>query len=157
MAQIKKESKAEIFTRYGVKLENGKIQAPEFGWINPLLINGNAKLGKGVYTFSTLPTNKMFNVEINGKNYEIKGACPCSCAGCYATTGFYNMPSVMAANAIKTYLSRNHVEFVKNAIIAQIKAENIKLVRIHASGDFFDNDYISAWREIVKACPDCVF
>lgn len=67
------------------------------------------------------------------------------------------MPSVIVSNAIKTYLARNHMDFVKRAIIAQIIADNIKLCRIHASGDFFSIEYVEMWRDIVKACEACVF
>ena len=154
---MKKESKKAIYAAFEIEYENGKILAPLFGLINPLLVDGNSKLGKGVWTFSTLPGNKLYSVVINGKAFDVLGTCLCNCAGCYAQTGFYNMPSVMQSNAIKTVLSREYMDFVKRAIIAQIHAENIKLCRIHASGDFFNSAYVNMWREIIKACPDCVF
>ena len=153
----KKMSKKAIYAEYGIEFKDGKINAPVFGWINPLLINGNAKLGKGVYTFSTLPTNQIFTVEINGMSFDVKGTCPCHCNGCYATKGFYNMPSVIISNAIKTILCRDYLDFVKRAIIAQIKADGVKLCRIHASGDFFSLEYITMWKEIAIVCGECVF
>lgn len=152
-----KTSKKAIYAEYGIKYANGKILAPVFGWINPLLLDGNAKLGKGVWTWSTLPSNKAFTVEINGHVFNVVGTCPCNCAGCYAQTGFYNMPSVKQSNAVKTVLARDHMDFVKRAIIAQIHADNILLCRIHASGDFFNAEYINAWRDIVNASPLCTF
>lgn len=152
-----KNNKKEIYAEYGIEYENGKIFAPLFGWINPLLVDGNAKLGKGVWTFSTLPGTMIYDVVINGKSYAVKGTCVCNCKGCYAMTGFYNMPGVKAANAMKTMIARSFVDFMRRAITAQIKADNIKLCRLHASGDFFSAEYISAWQEIVKACPECLF
>lgn len=146
-------NKKEIYAGFEIEYENGKINAPLFGFINPLLVNGNSKLGKGVFTWSTLPGLSEYTV--NG--IAVKGTCCCDCAGCYAQTGFYKMPSVERANAIKTALARLYTEWMKHAIVAQIKAENIRLVRIHAAGDFFSAEYISAWREIVKACPNTVF
>ena len=50
-----KTSKKAIYAEYDIEYMNGKILAPVFGWINPLLVDGNSKLGKGVWTFSTLP------------------------------------------------------------------------------------------------------
>lgn len=152
-------NKKEIYAQYGIEYENGKINAPLFGWINPLLINGNAKLGKGVWTFSTLPGTGYYTVPITGINdvMTVKGTCCCDCTGCYAQTGFYKMPSVERANAIKTVIARLYTTFMQRAIIAQIKAENIRLVRIHAAGDFFSAEYIRAWREIVKKCENTVF
>lgn len=152
-----KMSKKEVYKALGIEYQSGKILAPEFGWIQELLVDGNSKLGKGVWTFSTLPTNQQFTVEINGKEYVIGGTCPCSCPGCYATKGNYNFSGVRKSLAIKTYLAKNFPEFVKNAIIAQIKACDIKLCRIHASGDFFGMQYIVMWREIVKESASCVF
>lgn len=150
-------NKKEVYASYGIKYEAGKIEAPVFGFISPLLVDGNSKLGKGVWTFSTLPGNKTYSVEIDGKVYDVQGTCPCNCPGCYAQTGFYNMPSVMKSNAIKTILAREHLDFVIRAIIAQIIADGIKLCRIHASGDFFSGAYIGAWQHIAKSCEACIF
>ena len=154
---VRRISKKEIYARFGIEYRKGKILAPLYGWINPLLINGNAKLGKGVFTFSTLPGNMEYSVDIDGTIYTVKGTCLCNCVGCYAQTGFYRMPSVLKSLAIKTILCRKYPEFVKNAIIAQIKAENIKLCRIHAAGDFYGPEYIAIWQDIVKACDGCAF
>ena len=87
-------NKKAIYAEYGVKFENGKIESPLFGFINPLLVDGNSKLGKGVWTFSTLPSNNIFHIVIMRMSFDVKGTCPCNCKGCYAQTGFYNMPSV---------------------------------------------------------------
>lgn len=150
-------NKKGIYASFGIEYKNGKIYTPLFGWIAPILIDGNSKLGKGVWTFSMLPSNQMFHVMIDGSPLDILGTCPCNCPGCYAQTGFYNMPSVLQSNAIKTALARLYPDFVKRAIIAQIIADDIKLLRIHASGDFFSMEYIDMWREIAKASPACLF
>jgi hypothetical protein len=150
-------NKKTVYAEYGIKFDNGKIESPVFGFISPLLVDGNSKLGKGVWTFSTLPGNMAYDIVINGNAYKVNGTCPCNCKGCYAQTGFYRMPSVILANAIKTILAKDYMDFVKAAIIAQIHSDNIKLCRIHASGDFFSQAYIEMWKEIVLACPGCVF
>ena len=89
---MKKQTKKEIYSEFG----------PEFDFIPPLLINGNEKIGHGVYHFSTLPTNQLFEVIINNQNYTIPGTCPCYCKGCYATKGNYNYPDIKIGLAIKT-------------------------------------------------------
>ena len=150
-------SKKEIYASYGIVYENGKILAPVFGFINPLLINGNAKLGKGVWTFSTLAGTEIYNVSINGTDYAVKGTCVCDCKGCYAKSGFFRMNSTIKSLAIKTILCREHLDFVKRAIIAQIKADNIELCRIHASGEFFSADYADMWKYVVSICKECNF
>lgn len=153
-------TKKEIYASYGIEFDGkGHIYHSRFGWIPCLLVDGNEKIGKGVYHFSTLPTNQIFHVLINGMSFDVKGTCPCSCIGCYATKGnFQRYPDkVLPGLALKTILIREDLDFVRRAIIAQIKADKIKMLRFHASGDFDNNGYIAITVEIVKACPECVF
>lgn len=150
-------TKKEIYARHGIKFESGKIYHEEFGYIPELLVNGNSKIGKGIYHFSTLPTNQIFDVVINGKSYSVKGTCPCNCIGCYATKGNYNYSSVKKSLAIKTWLIRNDLDFVKHAILAQIEADAIEYIRLHASGDFDSIEYAEMIKELVKACETTTF
>lgn len=146
-------TKKDIYAEYHIEYKAGKIHAPLYGWIAPLLVNGNAKLGRGVWTWSTLPTNKTF--EIDGET--VSGTCPCNCSGCYATKGNYNFSSVKKSLAMKTVLSYQHLHFVYRAISAQIKADNVKIVRIHAAGDFPNDAYIAMWQDIALENPDTIF
>ena len=150
-------TKKEIYRKRGIEYKDGKIYHSEFGFIPELLVNGNSKIGKGVYHFSTLPTNQIFHVVINGKSYDIKGTCPCNCVGCYATKGNYNYTSVKTSLAIKTWLIRNDLQFVKNALIAQIEADKIEYTRLHASGDFDSMEYVNMIKEVVTTCKACTF
>ena len=152
---MKRTNKKEIYARYGIEYKAGKINAPVFGWIRPLLVDGNKKIGKGAYHYSTLPTTQIFHVEINGRSYDVKGTCPCSCVGCYATKGNYNFPSVIKSLAIKTILTREFIDFVERAIRAQIEADKIELLRIHASGYFINIDHALMFARIAKDFP-CV-
>ena len=111
--------------------------------INELLVNGNAKIGKGVYHFSTLP----------GCN----GTCFGTCDGCYAMRGNYRFKSVMSALQIRTDIARNDPQFLADEITREIKAHKIEYVRIHASGDFFSADYVKAWISIAMANPNTNF
>lgn len=154
---VKRENKTAVYARFGIVYKNGKILAPEFGFIPELLVNGNEKIGSGVFHFSTLPTCKSFAVEINGKEYAVDGTCPCTCPGCYATKGNYNFKGVRASLAIRTILARDYLDFVRRAILAQIIADGVKMVRIHASGDFFNAEYLNMWHEIVKENPNTIF
>lgn len=154
MARI---TKKDIYAEYGIRFEDGKIFAPIFGFIPELLIDGNSKIGKGVYHFSMLPGTETYTATVNGVAYECQGTCNCDCSGCYAKTGRYNCDTPKQSNLIKSMLARYFPDFVKNAVIAQIKANHIELCRIHASGDFVNDEYIAIWRDITKACPECTF
>ena len=154
------KTKQSIYAEYGIQYDRNtnKIYHDVLGWIRPLLINGNDKLGRGVYTFSTLPTNKMYIVSFGPfVDKHIKGTCPCHCTGCYATKGRYTFDNVVQANARKTWLSRFDIDFMTRAILAQINADHVTICRIHASGDFDSAAYIDAWKRIVTECTDTVF
>lgn len=153
---VKRLTKKDIFALHGIEFKDDKILCPVFGWRPLLLKEGNSKTGKHVYTWSTLPTNETFNVSIDGTAYAIKGTCPCHCKGCYATSGRYNCDNVIQSMGINTYLIRNYPDFVTAALIAQIQAEKLEMVRIDASGDI-ENGMINVFRNVVTACTDTKF
>lgn len=159
-----------IYAQHGIEYDpkTEKIYFPGLDrWINPLLVNGNEKIGKGVYHFSTLAGTKEYHLNINtikGKinkanpfYIDVPGTCVCDCEKCYAMTGNYQYETTLAYLAIRTFVARYDIDFFKAAVMAQIECENIKLVRIHASGEFYSIEYINAWQEIVKAFPGTVF
>ena len=153
---MKKLSKKEIYAQQGIAYVSGKIDAPLFGLIPPVLINGNGKLGVGVWTFSTLAGNRFYHVGSGSDCMDVAGTCPLSCPGCYAQTGRYNSDTVMQANARKTVLAKLYLSWLERAIIAQIDADHVRLLRIHASGDFFSAEYVDMWRRIALARPAVV-
>lgn len=64
--------------------------------------------------------------------------------------------------AVLPYRQRNFVESKKGSFVAQMlsqlaKARTIKAVRIHSSGDFYNQEYLNKWVEIMKARPDIIF
>lgn len=154
---MKKETKKSVYARYGIEYQAGKIKSERYGFVNELLIDGNAKIGKGCYHFSTLPTNQTFTVQINGQEYSVKGTCVCNCVGCYATKGNYRFQSTKNSLGIRTLLIREELDFVERAIMAQIEADHVEAVRIHAAGDFDSREYLGMWTRIVKAFPAVTF
>jgi len=141
MAMLKKE----IYARYGIEYKNGKILSP-IGFINPLLKEGNSKVGKHCYTFS-MPAG-------------INGTCICNCKNCYALTGFYCMKSVKESLQLNQTIIESHLNFARRAIQAQIIADHIEMIRIHAAGDFKTSnsaEYAAMWKDIVKDNPAVKF
>lgn len=142
-----KRSKKEIYGQYGIDYDNGKILY-NGRWISELLKQGNSKTGKKVYTWSMLAGNKG------------NGTCACNCEGCYAQTGFYNMPSVKEPLELNTSIVNNDLQFFFNAVCAQLETIGKGEVRIHASGDFNTKNadkYAETWQAIVKMFPNILF
>lgn len=140
-------TKKEIYARHGIEYKAGKINW-KGQWIAELLKEGNTKTGKKVYTWSMLAGTK------NG------GTCVCDCEGCYAQTGFYNMPSVRASLELNTRIVNEDIEFFYNAVSAQLECIGSGEVRIHAAGDFntkHPEEYANTWKRIVSESPSFLF
>lgn len=116
-----------------------------------LLIQGNDKIGKSVWHFSTLPTCE------NG------GTCFCTCKNsdgkitCYGVYGRYTFQSVKDSLARKTWIVRNDLDWFTDEIIHELNVKKVKYCRIHVTGDFFSAAYVMAWFRIACACPNVKF
>lgn len=141
-----------IYRYHGIEVQDGKLVSP-IGLINPVLKEGNTKVGKKVWTFSTLPTNKLFETEFG----VVAGTCPCTCKGGYCQAGHYHRANVKRSMAINTVLAYKWPNWLFNAIIAQLEINGDCLVRIHATGEFFDDAYAEMWCNVVEIHPGCKF
>lgn len=109
-----------------------------------LFSNSNRKLAKdGIFAFG-LPAIKT-----------------CPNAGickeiCYAKKGSYRYPVVTQAQESRFKLTRN-LPLFKLVANAEIKKRNIKILRIHDSGDFYSTAYLSAWFTIMRENPQTQF
>lgn len=140
---MKKDSKKVVYSRHGITYKDGKILYHGV-WISELLKEGNSKTGKRVWTWSMLAGTK------NG------GTCICDCDGCYAQTGFYNMPNVKEALTLNTSIVNDDIDFFYRAVSAQLEIIGSGELRIHASGDFHTKNpeqYAQTWKRIVKENP----
>ena len=114
-----------------------------------LLKTGNAKLKRdGIYSFS-LPAYK----SACGKIICI-GAKDCI-EGCYARTGFFKMSSVQ--KSYENNLTQTESKYFVGLVSRECIVKKIKLVRIHASGDFYSLAYLKKWIEIAQLCPNTHF
>lgn len=123
--------------------------------LTEVLIDGNGKIGKGVWHFSTLPGLEDYFSE--KWDLAVKGTCPCNCEKCYGMRGNYCFKSTKDALAIRTFIAREDLEFLKAEIIREIRKHKIKAVRVHATGDFFSKEYVQMWIDIAIECSETVF
>lgn len=161
-------TKKDIYKSFGIEYDgSGHILSPWGTWI-PCLIpfNTNTKIGKAG-TWSMHHGNEILKIDDAPKAVKavmrtacvdsVKGSCPCHCDGCYCDSGNYNYGTVKASNIRKLLIAKLYTDFMVCAINAQIKADNIEQLRIHASGDFFNAEYINAWVRIASENPNVTF
>jgi hypothetical protein len=93
-------------------------------------------------------------------NLPAGSTCP-NCKDCYDTC--YARQAEIQYAAVRNFraenerLARNELIELTKLIKKQIKRQNIKIVRIHESGDFFSDDYMVAWAGIAADCHDVKF
>ena len=78
---------------------------------------------------------------------------------CYATKGFYQMPSVKAKFERNLEASKldNFVSEIQKDIDLLKEKGKIDAIRIHSSGDFYNENYLDKWIEIIANNQDIVF
>jgi len=106
-------------------------------------VSSNSKLGKHIGSFnlpavSTCP----------GRTNECEKVC-------YATSGFFMFPKIKKIFNDNFNITESK-DFV-NIINEELKNPKLQIIRIHASGDFYSEDYINKWNEIIKANPNKKF
>jgi len=108
------------------------------------LIRGNRETGREVYLFN-LPIDKTCRPTPWCKEH------------CYGKIGnFSRFKKHVAKGARKRYKLSLSDEFVET-ITKEIFRRKIKLVRVHAIGDFYSKEYVRKWVRIAKNCPQTKF
>lgn len=108
------------------------------------IARGNSKLGKLVHHWS-IPANELICVFASAL-----------CASlCYARRGFFLMPNVKKGLEENESLSRRK-SFVSR-IVAGLRYEFVRVLRVHASGEFYDVEYVRKWIKIVRRSPKVTF
>lgn len=108
--------------------------------VNNYLTKGNEKLHKSILGWSITPVKSCLN-------------CKGCAKDCYALGPYHRWPDVKAAWDRNFELAK--ADNFKADVIGQIKrSRTCKAVRIHVAGDFFSQEYINTWAEIVKTCPE---
>jgi hypothetical protein len=104
---------------------------------------GNTKLGEGIWTFS-IPVHT-----------TCPGETKACAAACYAAKGRYYLP------AIQSFLETNRLktesdDFVED-MLAELRINRVKTLRIHVAGDFYSTKYIKKWQTIIPRSRNVTF
>jgi hypothetical protein len=122
---------------------------------------GNAKLGKNIFTFS-LPAGHAcpFANECLSKADKLTGKLtdgPNTQFRCFAASAEAVYPNVRIARWHNfDLLKKLNSNESKDLILASLP-KKANIVRIHVSGDFFNEAYFLAWLQVAKARPHVLF
>ena len=121
--------------------------------------NGNEKLNKdngGTYNIIGFGIPADYDFLLNG---EMANTCPgaLACRGvCYAKQGRYAMSNVVNARKHNLDLSQNQY-FVDWVVSDLQRMRKVNTVRIHDSGDFYNQEYYDKWCAIATMLPHITF
>lgn len=130
------------------------------------ITKGNSKIGKGIYSFSTLPGNEKHLVYANGELLtDIPGTCTKHCETCYNACYAFNSArlhhnAVIPAWAENTLLLRSGK--LEKAMDEYLTSQNkkktkVEIMRIHVSGEFRSKEDIEMWDRIAQKHPETQF
>ena len=109
-----------------------------------LLLAGphNARLGPAMHAFN-LPAEPDVCV----------GSTPGCEAACYAEAFLFRLQQ----GRHRRNLERSRSSQFPGAMISEIRRGLVRVVRVHTSGDFYDDAYARKWAEVARACPGTAF
>ena len=86
-----------------------------------------------------------------------KEVCNRICPGCYAAREQVRFPAILTARTNR--LQHSHSSSFASTIISEINSLRTKpkFFRVHASGEFYSQSYISSWIAIAKSFPEITF
>lgn len=81
-----------------------------------------------------------------------------SCAAvCYARQGHYQWSNVRSAREFNLEIAKNSPSKFAKLAIEDLKKIPHKIIRVHDSGDFFNQSYLDAWYKIAQEFPEKKF
>lgn len=113
------------------------------------VIDGNKKLGKGVFNISLLPSDKPLKLKSGVQLTNLKGTCGGCCESCknncYAVNSCVcHHNSVIPAWGENTLLARENMEEFFRQLEIYFNDNIISVFRWHVGGEFFSKEYMKA-------------
>lgn len=130
------------------------------------ITKGNNKIGKGIYTFSTLPGNKNHMLSLNGERLtNVVGTCGKHCENCHSVCYAFRSAKLHHNVCVKAWGENTLLLYagkLKDEVDKFITAKNkhkvcVKTFRIHVSGEIRNEKDIELWNELAKLHPETTF
>ena len=126
------------------------------------ITGGNAKIGKGVFNISLLPSDEPLTKKDGTVLTNIKGTCGGCCDGCknncYAIKqAVYHHNSVIKAWGENTLLARESMDEFFHQLDIFFNENIVSVFRWHVGGEFFSKEYMKAVYEFCARHDDVKF
>ena len=126
------------------------------------ITGGNAKIGKGVYNISLLPSDTPLTKKDGTVLTNITGTCGGCCAGCkndcYAVKqAVYHHNSVIKAWGDNTILAREDRDEFFHQLDDYFKKNIVSVFRWHVGGEFFSKGYMVNVYQFCAKHPETKF
>lgn len=126
------------------------------------LVNGNNKLGKGIYSFNLMPGGHPISTKDKGVLTNVIGTCQGCCDGCenfcYAVSDarrYHN--TVIPSVGRNTVIMRHNLDDTFSQIKEQLIKKKATTMRYHASGEIESYEYLLKMVELAKELPSVQF
>ena len=126
------------------------------------LVNGNNKVGKGVWCFNTLPGDKPLATSTKGQLTNIKGTCSGCCDGCegacYAVRdGKLHHNACIPAWGKNTLIARHNIEDMFEQLKNGLIKNKAKVLRWHSAGEIENYTYLLHMVKLAVDMPQTQF
>lgn len=126
------------------------------------LVNGNNKVGKGVWCFNTLPGDKPLTTSTRGQLTNITGTCSGCCDGCerdcYAVRdGKLHHNACIPAWGKNTLIARNDIDGMFEQLKKGLIKNKAKVLRWHSAGEIENFNYLLHMVKIAVEMPHIQF
>lgn len=123
------------------------------------MTKGNTKIGKSVWSFSTLPGYNYITTKDKGVLLEMHGTCKgvckdCENGGCYAIRDARRFhTSALKAWAMNTHLMRKQLHATMISILDKIQTNHIKTLRWNVAGEIENYEQLIELVWLAHQCP----
>lgn len=113
-------------------------------YVADMLTNGNDKLDKKILIFDIPAVSTCKNCKTCKKD-------------CYALKSQLQYPATYNKRVLNYWIAKNDLNLFKKMITEQLRKSKEKIIRIHTSGDFFNQNYINTWINMAVDFPEKQF
>lgn len=126
------------------------------------LVNGNHKLGKGIWCYNLLPGDKPLSTSTKGQLTNVYGTCGGCCEGCANKCYAIRDAKLYCRTCIpswgkNTLIMRNDIEGMFSQLKGKLTAKKAKVLRFHSSGEIESYTYLLHMVKLAVEMPDVQF